>query len=57
VQQAEIFEFVRTRTNAVPPVIDAKDVLQDPERTLRLLCEAIGVEFSKSMLSWPPGLA
>jgi hypothetical protein len=56
VQQAEIFYFVRTRTNAVPPVVDAKDVLQDPERTLRLLCEAIGVEFSKSMLSWSPGL-
>lgn len=56
IQQAEIFDFVRTRTNAVPPVIDAKDVLQNPERTLRRLCEAIGVEFSKSMLSWPPGL-
>jgi Sulfotransferase domain len=23
---------------------------------LRLLCEAVGVEFSTSMLSWPPGL-
>ena len=56
VQQAEIFDFVRTRTNAVPPVVDAKDVLQNPERTLQLLCEAIGVEFSKSMLSWSPGL-
>jgi hypothetical protein len=56
VQQAEIFDFVRTRTNAVPPVVDAKDVLQDPERTLRLLCEAIGVEFNESMLSWAPGL-
>ena len=22
---------------------------------LRLLCEAVGVEFSESMLSWPPG--
>ena len=56
VQQAEIFDFVRIRTNAVPPVIDARDVLQNPERTLRLLCEAVGVEFSASMLSWPPGL-
>lgn len=55
VQQAEIFDFVRTKANAVPPVVDAKDVLQDPERTLRVLCEAIGVEFSESMLSWPPG--
>ena len=56
VQQGEIFDLVRTLTNAVPPVIDAKDVLQNPERTLRLLCEAVGAEFSKSMLSWPPGL-
>jgi hypothetical protein len=56
VKQAEIFDFIRTRTNAVPPVVDAKDVLQNPKRTLRLLCEAIGVEFSKSMLSWSPGL-
>jgi len=56
VQQAEIFNFVRTRTSSIPPVIDAKDVLDNPERMLRLLCEAVGVEFSKSMLSWPPGL-
>jgi hypothetical protein len=56
VRQAEIFAFVRARTNAIPPVIDAKDVLENPERMLRLLCEAVGVEFSKAMLSWPPGL-
>jgi Sulfotransferase domain len=56
VQQAEIFDFVRTRTNGIPPVVDAKDMLKNPEATLRLLCEAVGVEFSESMLSWPPGL-
>ena len=55
-QQAEIFEWVRARQETVPPVIDARDVLQKPERMLRLLCEAIGVEFDKAMLSWPPGL-
>jgi hypothetical protein len=56
VQQAEIFDFVRKRTTAIPPVVDARDVLQNPERTLRLVCKAVGVEFSKSMLSWPSGL-
>ncbi len=56
VQQVEIFDFVRAQTNTVPSVVDAKDVLQDPERMLRLLCNAVGVEFDKSMLSWPPGL-
>src|SRR6266481_2195503 len=55
VQQAEIFDLVRDRTNAIPPVVDAKDVLQNPERVLRLLCEAVGVDFSEAMLSWPPG--
>jgi sulfotransferase family protein len=55
-QQAEIFDFVRSRAKSVPPVLDAKDVLENPERMLRLLCDAVGVEFSKSMLSWPPGL-
>jgi Sulfotransferase domain len=55
-QQAEIFDFVRSRTDAIPPIVDAKDVLENPERTLRLLCDAVGVDFNKSMLSWPPGL-
>ena len=56
VQQCEIFDFVCERTRSVPPVVDADDVLKDPERMLQLLCEAIGVEFDKAMLSWPPGL-
>jgi hypothetical protein len=56
VQQAEIFDWVCTRTDATPPVIDARDVLENPKRTLGLLCDAAGVEFSEAMLSWPPGL-
>jgi hypothetical protein len=56
VQQAEIFEWVRAHTGAKPPVIDAHDVLANPEKMLRLLCDAIGVEFREEMLSWPPGL-
>ncbi len=72
VQQQKIFDFVvgtsrcdvrrghsgseRRSAASLPVVVDAKDVLQDPERTLRLLCEAVGVEFDRAMLSWPPGL-
>ena len=56
VQQSKIFEFMRARTNSIPPIVDARDVLEHPERTLRLLCDAVGVEFDKAMLSWPPGL-
>jgi Sulfotransferase domain len=56
VQQCEIFNFVRAKTESAPPVVDARDVLQNPERILRLLCDAIGVPFDVAMLSWPPGL-
>lgn len=55
-QQVEIFDFVRTRTSSIPPIVDAKDVLENPEPMLRLLSESVGVEFSQSMLSWPAGL-
>lgn len=54
-QQLELFELVRLRTGKVPPVLDARDVLEDPRQTLTRLCQAVGVEFSESMLSWPPG--
>lgn len=37
------------------PVIDAADVLKAPEVTLRALCAALGMPFSKDMLSWPAG--
>ena len=56
IQQAEILDFVRIRTGSIPPIVDAKDVLENPERMLRLVCEAVGIEFSEPMLSWPPGL-
>ena len=71
VQQAEIFDFVvgksrcdvrrhsgseRRSAASLPIVIDARDVLENPRRILRLLCEAVGVEFDEAMLSWPPGL-
>jgi Sulfotransferase domain len=56
VQQAEIFDWVRAHTASIPPVIDARDVLQNPERILRLLCTAVAIEFDESMLSWPSGL-
>lgn len=55
-QQAEIFDRVVRWTGKTPPVVDARDVLDDPRRVLGLLCEAVGVEFSDRMLSWPPGM-
>ena len=54
-QQVEIFELVRTRSARTPPVVDARDVLENPRRMLSLLCEALDVPFVESMLMWPAG--
>lgn len=54
-QQMELFETERQRIGRTPPVIDAKDVLDQPRRTLGLLCDALGVPFTDAMLSWPAG--
>ena len=54
-QQVEIFEQVQALTDRTPPVLDSRDVLGDPRRLLGLLCEAVGVEFTEAMLSWPTG--
>ena len=35
-------------------VLDAKQVLLNPEKTLQKLCEAINIPFDEKMLSWTP---
>ena len=53
-QQWRLFSHVADR-GAVPPVIDADDLLRDPRAVLSALCDAVGVPFGERMLSWPPG--
>lgn len=55
-QQVELVEFVRTKSGRTPPILDSRDVLSDPERMLRKLCDALEVEFLAEMLHWSPGL-
>jgi len=54
-RQAELFDHVCDLTGAVPPVIEARDVLEAPEAVLQALCAALGVPFDPAMLAWPPG--
>jgi hypothetical protein len=55
-KQVEIYHAVCTATGQQPPVIDAGDVLRNPQGMLRKLCDALEIPFSADMLSWPPGL-
>jgi hypothetical protein len=54
-QQDEIFHWVNDQTSKTPPIVDAREVLENPGRILRLLCDALDVEYIDAMLSWPPG--
>jgi hypothetical protein len=36
-------------------VVDANDVLADPEGVLSKLCAALGIDWDPAMLAWAPG--
>lgn len=54
-QQVDLFDRVRERAGTTPPVIDARDVLEDPPGVLARLCAAVGVAWTDRMLRWEPG--
>jgi hypothetical protein len=53
-RQAEFFEREADRLGHAPPVIDAHDVLTNPQVVLSQLCEALGIPWDMAMLSWLP---
>jgi hypothetical protein len=53
-QQVELYDQM-VAAGDPPLVIDAADLLTDPERYLRAWCERLGLGFTERMLSWPPG--
>ena len=54
-RQAEFFAREADRLGHAPPVIDANDVLANPEGVLPKLCAALGIPWDPAMLSWKPG--
>ena len=54
-RQADFFEREADRLGHAPPVVDASDVLADPEGVLTPLCAALGIPWDPAMLAWPPG--
>jgi hypothetical protein len=55
VHQAELFDEVADWSGAPPLVIDSDAIRADPEGMLRRLCTALGISFTRRMLSWPAG--
>ena len=55
-QIVKIFELVSGLSGITPPVIDARDLLVNPQKTLTLLCNKIGIKFTDKMLKWGKGI-
>ena len=55
IQQAEIIEFLEKENGITPPIIDADDILKNPESMMKKLCKALDIIFYPSMLQWPSG--
>lgn len=53
-RQVQLFRDLRARGQD-PPVVDARQLLLDPEPVLRELCRTVGIPWDPAMLSWPPG--
>lgn len=53
-RQVELFRDLRSRGQD-PPVLDARQLLLDPEHVLRELCARVGIAWDPAMLSWPAG--
>jgi hypothetical protein len=54
-RQVEIRELVCAGPGPEPPVLDSRDVLENPDGVLRALCGVLSVPFDSAMLSWPAG--
>lgn len=54
-QQVKIYSLVQNLSERAPPVVDAKDVLDNPEGLLKALCAALDVPFTERMCRWPAG--
>jgi hypothetical protein len=53
-EQSYILDVI-LRGDQPPVVLDAKDLLLDPEGVLRGACERLSLDFQPAMLSWPAG--
>ena len=54
-KQKELYDAACDLGEHAPPVIDARDVLQNPRQALSKLCAALNVDFDRAMLNWPAG--
>jgi hypothetical protein len=52
----DLYELIVKRFDTQPIVVDADDILQDPEGMMRLYCEKANLPYDENMTKWEPGM-
>ena len=53
-KQLELYEQLKAY-GTLKAIVEARELLLNPERVLRILCECLGLEFDPAMLQWEAG--
>jgi hypothetical protein len=51
---AELFDMVVQKYGDTPPVVDADELVDNPEVIVRAYCAQVGIAFIPEALTWPP---
>ena len=54
-EQRALYDLVTALNGSAPPVVDSDDLLENPHGMTAAFCEAVGIPFIESALSWEPG--
>jgi hypothetical protein len=54
-QQSRILDYLLETTGEIPPIVDSRDILQNPKKMLSKLCDKLEIPFDAAMLSWQSG--
>ena len=54
-QLFQVYEIVK-KLDTKPVVIDADDLLENPEEMMRLYCEQTNLPYDENMTKWEPGM-
>ena len=54
-REKDLYEEIKLNGHYDPIVLDTGEVLKDPQKVLKELCDRLEIPFTEKMLSWDPG--
>ena len=53
-QLRDLYKFIKENLHCNPIIIDADDLLRDPEAMMKAYCKEVGIEYKEGMTQWEP---